>query len=215
MLAAEIKERMAQQGGANWPRPEMLENAARFLNISPKSVKRAARVLRSGDENIIYLVRKGDLAVSAAAEKLAEKSAPKPAPSAPEGRFPIVHAAPRWERQKFEKLAACSVSEIAADDAVLLLWTPDHSLAGAAELIKRWGFRYQASIALWRKPRPGRYTRVQYDLVLIATRGRPPAPSSTPDALAAEALELTEIIEQMFPGLPHADVLRPRPATKG
>ena len=89
MPAARIKERLANEDGANWPRLEALEKAALLLNISPRSVKRAARILRSGDER------------SSARRRQAAALAP------PEAiRFPILHSEPRWERQKIEKLAA-------------------------------------------------------------------------------------------------------------
>ena len=70
------------------------------------------------------------MAVSAAAEKLQEEPAP------------------RWERQKLEKLAALPLSEVAAENAVLFLPAPDHSLADSMQLLERCGFHYEASIVM-------------------------------------------------------------------
>ena len=61
-----------------------------------------------------------------------------------------------------------------------------------------------------RRPHAGRYTRSQHDLVLIASRGRPPAPAETPGSVAGGRLELEAIIEAMFPGVPRADALAAR-----
>ena len=72
MLAAQIKERLeeeARKRSANWRTVETTEKAALLLNISPRSISRAAQLLRSGDQRIILLVQKGEMAVSAAAEK--------------------------------------------------------------------------------------------------------------------------------------------------
>ena len=213
LLAAQIKERMAEEAGANWHYQELIENTGRLFNISPRSIKRAAKVLRSGDQKLFLLIQSGEMTVSAAAEKLEQQPAPEPAATAAaEGpiRFPILHAEPRWERQKIEKLAALAVSEVAAEDAVLFVRTPDHALADAIQLLERWEFHYEASIVVRRRARAGRYTRLQHDLVLIAARGRPPAPSLTPASMAPGRPGLGEIIEAMFPGLPQADALAAR-----
>ncbi len=220
MLAARIKDTLAEEArktrtepGTNWSPGKAVEKAALLMNISPMSVKRAARVLRSGDQRLILLVRSGELPVSAAAEKLQEKL-PPPAVTADAGpiRFPILHAEPRWERQKFEKLAALELSAVAAEDAVLFLRAPDRALSEAMKLLERWGFHYEASIVVGRAAHPGRYTRLQHDLLLIATRGRPPAPAKTPGSLAAagERIEIEAIVEAMFPGLPRVDALAAR-----
>ena len=72
MLAAQIKERLeeeARKRSANWRTVETTEKAARLLNISPRSIDRAAQILRSGDQRIILLVQKGEMAVSGRGRK--------------------------------------------------------------------------------------------------------------------------------------------------
>ena len=65
MLAAQIKDRLEEEDrkrSANWRTVETTEKAALLFDISPRSIDRAAQILRSGDQRIILLVQKGELA---------------------------------------------------------------------------------------------------------------------------------------------------------
>ena len=82
---------------------------------------------------------------------------------------------------------ALPVSEWAADDCVLLLWTTDPLLEQAFEVIRAWGFTYKTVGFYWaklRKPEPsysegnfftglGFWTRANPETCLLATRGKP------------------------------------------
>ena len=68
-LAAQIKEQFTEEArkarsepGTNWSPGKAAEKAALLFNISPRSISRAAQLLRSGDQRIILLVQKGELA---------------------------------------------------------------------------------------------------------------------------------------------------------
>ncbi len=81
MLAAQIKDKLA---GTNWSPGKVADKAALLMNVSPMSVKRAAKLLRSGDQKLILRVQTGELAVSAAAEQAAGSK-----PKARRARHPI------------------------------------------------------------------------------------------------------------------------------
>ena len=78
MLAARLKEALAGEAAkrrgtrtdlrANWHGShfgESAEKAAALMNVSPRSVKRAAKVVRLGGRRLILLVESGRLSVSA------------------------------------------------------------------------------------------------------------------------------------------------------
>jgi hypothetical protein len=176
LLAAQLREQMVSGPLANLPKTQATEKAALLMSISPRSIRSAARILRSRDQTLISQVLQGDLPVSAAVEKL--QNEPNPAPLGSFGStdtVPILWAEPRWERANREALAALPVQDWAAPDAVLFLWSPDHALPVALDLLGRWGFRLEATVVSVRKPRAARLVRSEHDLILIAARGRPGA----------------------------------------
>jgi hypothetical protein len=224
MLGAELKELLAKEAlkrrgartdlPANWQGSdfgEAAEKAALLTRSSARSIHRAARILRSGDRETVELVKKGELAVSAAAAQLREKSAPQRSPIDPSGPpFPILHAAPRWGRRSLEQLTALPVGEIASADALLFLRAPDEWLADAIKLIERWGFRYEGSLVwVWERARRRRFVWPQHEQVLIAVRGNPSGPAEYPWSVVRNSprKELGPILKRMFPGRPKADLL--------
>ncbi len=110
MLAAQLKET-----AANWPR-KAAEKTALLLNVSPRSVRRATQVLRSGDRSIILLVHSGKLPVSAAAAQVAGH---KPKARPPRLKIP------------------------AAGEAVLAMWAPAGRIEETVKLVEQWGFEQQ------------------------------------------------------------------------
>jgi N6-adenosine-specific RNA methylase IME4 len=84
-------------------------------------------------------------------------------------------------------IKALPVTEWAADDCVLFLWTTDPLLEKAFEVISAWGFTYKTVGFYWaklRQPEPsyndgsfftglGFWTRANPELCLLATRGKP------------------------------------------
>jgi hypothetical protein len=78
MIAAKIET--LKHGGnrqdANLHLAVSRDEAARMLNVSPRSVASAAQVLESGDPDMIASVEHGDLAVSAAANAVREALSP-------------------------------------------------------------------------------------------------------------------------------------------
>ena len=69
---------------------------------------------------------------------------------------------------------------MAADDAVMLMWTTGPQMPTALDLIQAWGFRYVTTFLTWIKVAKdgstrlmcGQYTRGNPEFVLLATRGK-------------------------------------------
>lgn len=74
------------------------------------------------------------------------------------------------------------VSDLAADDCVLLMWCVDPMLPEALEVIKAWGFKYKTVGFTWAKQNKndlgmftglGYWTRSNPEMCLLATKGKP------------------------------------------
>ena len=121
----------------------------------------------------------------------------------PTGKFDIIYADPPWHyrgRKQFgfagdvgvdsggaiqhyetmpvEDLCALPVSEIAAEDCLLYLWTTGPMIPDAFKVIGAWGFTYTTVAFVWDKVRvnPGYYTLSQTEFVLVAKSGKIPQP---------------------------------------
>lgn len=79
-------------------------------------------------------------------------------------------------------IASLPVSDIAADDAALFLWSVNSMLPHALALIEAWGFEYRTVAFTWAKQTPtgkpwhfglGYWTRQNTEQCLLATRGKP------------------------------------------
>jgi N6-adenosine-specific RNA methylase IME4/ParB-like chromosome segregation protein Spo0J len=66
----------------------------------------------------------------------------------------------------------------AADDCVMFMWATVPMLPEALDLLHEWGFNYKSHIC-WVKDRQGTgyWTRNMHELLLIATKGKVPAPA--------------------------------------
>jgi N6-adenosine-specific RNA methylase IME4 len=66
----------------------------------------------------------------------------------------------------------------AADDCVMFMWATVPMLPEALDLLDAWGFEYKSHIC-WVKDRQGTgyWTRNMHELLLIATKGKVPAPA--------------------------------------
>ena len=131
------------------------------------------------------------------------KHEPKVTPPLPDGVFNCIYADPPWrfgdgttdpdrviERQyptlSLDEIKELPVPTIAAKDCILFLWTTAPLLRESMEVLPAWGFEYK-SCAVWDKQRigMGHYFRIDYELLLIATRGSPGTP---PDGLLRPAI---------------------------
>ncbi len=141
--------------------------------------------------------------------------------------YPVVYADPPWRYEHsmtdnrkienqyptmtLEEICNLPVGDIAAPDAVLLLWTTSPKLAESMDVINAWGFVYRTCI-VWDKERIGMgyYARQQHELLLIASRGSIPVPEpeNRPASVirlkrdnehSAKPHEFYTLIERMYP----------------
>lgn len=155
-------------------------------------------------------------------------------------RFPIIYGDPPWRYEHvasesraienqyptmaLEEICDLKIGDaIATDDAVLFLWATAPKLLEAMRVIEAWGFTYRTNI-VWDKEAIGMgyWARIQHELLLIATRGEPPAPP--PEARFPSVVRVkrskkhsqkpelfAERIEQMFPTLPRVELFARAP----
>lgn len=104
-------------------------------------------------------------------------------------KFAVIYADPPWDiAQKgargavehydlmtADRIAAMPISDLAADNATLLLWVTNAALPAGLEVMKAWGFQYKTNAA-WDKyyMALGAYFRGSHELLLHGTRGRAP-----------------------------------------
>jgi N6-adenosine-specific RNA methylase IME4 len=148
------------------------------------------------------------------------------APTLPAGLFDVLYVDPPWryehpvtERDSIEahyptlaleEICALPIADIAADDAVLFLWTTNPKLAEAIKVIEAWGFDYRTNLT-WVKDwiGMGYWLRQRHELLLIAKRGEPPVPAEEdrPDSVleaprrahSEKPEQVYELIEAMYP----------------
>ncbi len=149
------------------------------------------------------------------------------------GRHPVIYADPPWRYEHAESrtreienqyptmeldaICALPVQDVTTDDAVLFLWATSPKLAEALRVVEAWGFVYRTCM-VWDKERIGMgyYARQQHELLLIATRGQPPAPApeARPPSViraprgehSAKPERFYEIIEAMYGPLPKLEL---------
>jgi N6-adenosine-specific RNA methylase IME4 len=148
--------------------------------------------------------------------------------------YPVIYGDPPWRYQhaesesraienqyptmELDEICALPVRELATPDAVLFLWATSPKLAEALSVVEAWGFTYRTCM-VWDKERVGMgyYARQQHELLLIATKGSPPAPAPDvrPPSVIREKRDnkhskkparFAELIEAMYPGLPRVEL---------
>ena len=126
-----------------------------------------------------------------------------------------------------EEIAKLGVTDLAAPDCVMFLWVTAPILSDAiAVMTAWWKFTYK-SHCVWVKDKlgTGYWFRNQHELLLVATRGNPPAPASgtrersvieAPRGLHSAKPEIfAEFIEGWYPTLPKIELFRRGPPRPG
>lgn len=168
------------------------------------------------------------------AERREERIAKVADPLNTVGRFPLIYADPPWQydfisvdawkvenhypTMPIDEICALPVGDIATNDAILFLWATAPKLADAMRVVAAWGFTYK-TCAIWDKEWTGmgNYFRVQHELLLIATRGSipPPTTDNRPASIVRHKRSTThsekpevfyQIIESMYPELPKVEL---------
>jgi N6-adenosine-specific RNA methylase IME4 len=150
-------------------------------------------------------------------------------------RYPVIYADPPWHyvndpnlrgqrgpqnhypTMTVAEICALPVRDITTRDAALFIWSPNAMVADCMKVIEAWGFTY-CSQMVWVKNKIGLgvYFRTQHETLMIAKRGRIPAPppkNRPPSVLLAprrkhsqKPIEVYEIIERMYPELPKIEL---------
>jgi N6-adenosine-specific RNA methylase IME4 len=150
----------------------------------------------------------------------------QPIPALPAGKFSVILADPPWRYRTLrsvrlavenqyptmalDRICRLPVSDIAAANCVLFLWSPSPLLPEALTVAGAWGFSYRTSM-VWVKDGLGlgAYVRTNHELLLIALRGRPgtPAPKHRPVSIiqaprgrhSEKPPVVYDLIEAMYP----------------
>ena len=201
---AAAKERMiAGKPGGNFPQGaggKTRDRIAAFAGVSGRTVEKIAKVVeaaaaeparfgklradmdRTGQVNGVYK----RLRVIQQAEQI--RAEPPPLPGGP---YRVIVADPPWPYEKrtedpsnratydypamsIAAICALPVRSLADDDSILWLWTTNHHMREAFDVVAAWGFE-QKTILTWAKDRfgTGDWLRGQTEHVLFAVRGRP------------------------------------------
>lgn len=206
-------------------------HAARVFGVSPRYVEDAKTIREAAPERFEAVKRghetisqvKRELHRSKLINRLAEKSA---APCENERPVPLILADPPWRYEfpptasravenhypsmSLDEIKNYPVGDLATRDAILFLWATSPKLGEAQEVITAWGFNYRTCL-VWVKDKigMGHWARQQHELILVATRGKVPAPKpalrpasviEAPRGRHSEKPEIVyEILERMYP----------------
>lgn len=163
----------------------------------------------------------------------------------PKAKFGVIVSDPEWRFEPYsretgmdraadnhypttpkEKLVVRDIPSIAADDCVLFLWATIPMLREALATMKAWGFEYKSQY-VWGKDKAGTgyWNREKHELLLIGTKGNPPAPApgTQRESLilaprgkhSAKPEIFLEMIEQYYPTLPKIELNRRGEARPG
>jgi len=201
MIAARLANKKAgdnQYGHANLHdhQPIGKNEAARMLNVSPRSVASARQVLEQASPDVIADIDAGNLVVSKYERMARRQDRISETPTMPDGKYNVIYADPPWQYThgldihgaadrhystlSIQELCELPIKELAEDNAVLFLWVTSPKLFDAIEIVKAWGFEYKTSF-VWDKVKHvmGHYNSVRHEFLLICTRGSFPKQSDT------------------------------------
>src|SRR5215831_6333986 len=202
------------------------QNQREIVARGEREILRAAQDIRA---------RKAEIRRAERIERLAStcnQSTPFPS----DRRYAVLYADPPWHFEVYNEesggegaagnhyptmslheMCALPVLSLAADDAVLFMWTTAPHLQESFQVLAAWGFEYKTNI-VWVKDKIGLgyFVRNQHELLLVATRGDMPSPSPAnrpPSVISAPRREHSrkpdeayEIIERMYPTLPKIEL---------
>ncbi len=169
------------------------DKIARYLGVGRTTIDRAEAVVDAAEEEpeeYGHLVEQMDrsgkvagvyrrLAVLKQARQLETN-----APELPRGPFQVIVADPPWRYEcgnslpyptmDIAEIKSLPVRDLAADNAILWLWTTNSHLRVAFDVVEAWGFEYK-TLLTWVKDRmgTGEWLRGQTEHCLLAARGKP------------------------------------------
>jgi N6-adenosine-specific RNA methylase IME4 len=165
--------------------------AQKALALDPATQQQVAELADAGQvRSVRHVVKQGR-------REVIEADLGRRQDKLPEGRFGVILADPPWRFEMrsqhgmdrsvenhyptlpTDDICALPVEAIAADHAILLLWSTAAMLPDGLDVMDDWGFAYRSHM-VWDKGELsglGYWLRNRHELLLIGTRGRPPAPA--------------------------------------
>lgn len=152
-----------------------------------------AKTLWNKRPDLAEKVAAGDMKPAHADREAKRDEAMANATLLPEGKYLVIYADPPWSYrdtrtgdsvEKYDSvekhyptmsladICALDVKSLAADDAVLFLWTTAPLLREGLDVMQKWGFEYKTNF-IWYKQRHnmGHYSSVRHEHLLVGTRG--------------------------------------------
>lgn len=211
-----------------------VSTAAEIADALPKEEQ--AEIAKLSDEEILAKAKtirkeKNDKRRTERVEKIKQKAAGNTELSTVR-KFPVIYMDPptkfaagdsdrstenHYPTMTEEEIAALPISDLATDDAVLFIWTTVPWLRKTIRLIEGWGFEYVSEF-VWDKEHMslGFWNRNVHESLLIATRGKIPAPdpsvlerslySEARTRHSAKPAKYREIITAYYPELPKVEL---------
>lgn len=208
--------------------PTELVGLVQQVDLDKTSVRQLAQIVKA---------KKVEAIKEARAERIAEIVGLNQSNNVPlsgeVGTFNVIYADPPWqydysptEARAIENqyptmpladICELPVSEIAAEDCVLFLWTTSPKLEDALTVLRAWGFTYKTNM-VWVKDKIGMgyYARQQHELLLIATKGALPVPepATRPASVicgeraahSAKPESVYGLLERMYPDFPKVEL---------
>lgn len=214
---------------ANDPR---LSDATHASHLPPSWMS-LYEITRLDDEQFEHGIEAGVICSEAQRSAIVQLRRPDPseAPPLPPGKYQVIYADPPWQYSNsgaigdndnygraarhypcmsLDELCALGVQDLAADRAVLFMWSTAPMLRDAMQVLEAWGFSYKAQF-VWDKVRHnfGHYNSVRHELLLICTRGSctPENPQQIDSVVVEERAQrhsekpetFRQIIEDLYP----------------
>ena len=183
------------------------------------------RLARMAPERQVEVAEAAAAGAPSLAAALREVNHAAPLDELPDGRYGVIYADPPWEfsnsgfsisaesqyaTMPTDEIAALDVAALAAEGAVLFMWSPSSLLRDALRVMEAWGFEYVTFI-VWVKDRiagPGWWVRPRHETLLIGRRPGAMQPYVIPDSVisaprgamhSAKPVEAYEVIEAAYP----------------
>lgn len=211
-----------------------VSTAAEIADALPKEEQ--AQIAKLSDEEILAKAKairkdKNDARRAERVAKIAEKAAGNSELSTVK-KFPVIYMDPptkfaagdsdrstenHYPTMTEEEIAKLPVSDLATEDAVLFIWTTVPWLRKTIRLLEGWGFEY-VSEYVWDKQHMsmGFWSRNQHETLLVATRGKIPAPdpsllerslhSETRTGHSAKPALFRDMVGRYYPDFPKVEL---------
>jgi N6-adenosine-specific RNA methylase IME4 len=214
------------------------QELAKEAGVSHDTIAKVDRIMRELRADTIEKLESGDISVNQAYQDIKSQDNRKERVDkinlisaanedlATDKTYPVIYADPPWQYEHcktdsrkienqyptmtLDEICALDVPKIAANDAILFLWTTAPKVKESLQVIQAWGFEYKTQ-AIWEKEQMGMgyYFRNVHEILMVATRGKIPVPETGARLRSvfhyprgkhsAKPREFYQIIETMYP----------------